>query len=103
MGLLENSIRQKINEVLRPSHFELLNESGGHRVPLGSETHFRLIVVSPLFEGLGRVARHQRIYQLLTSEREQGLHALALWTYTPEEWKTSDLNRESPTCRGQTE
>lgn len=83
-------------------YLELENESHGHNVPKGSETHFRLIVVSAQFEGQSRVNRQRRVYELLADERSRGLHALALWTYTPDEWKKveTERDRSSPHCHG---
>lgn len=99
---IEASIRNKISLELKPEWFELENESHGHNVPRGSETHFRLVVVSSQFVGLSRVDRQRRIYDLLVAERAQGLHALALWTYTPEEWSKIEGARDlsSPHCHG---
>ncbi|PWU16204.1 MAG: BolA family transcriptional regulator [Bdellovibrio sp.] len=102
MGRIEDSIRQKVQKRFLPEWFELENESSGHRVPPGSETHFRLVVVSPAFQGFSRVDRQRQVYSLLSEEREQGLHALALWTYTPEEWQKvkEESDRRSPPCSG---
>ncbi len=97
---LETSIREKVTSALNPELLDLVNESSGHRVPVNSETHFKLTVVSENFRGLSRVQRHQKIYGLLESERGSGLHALALWTYTPDEWEKLDSKDKmvSPSC-----
>lgn len=99
---IEASIRSKITENLKPEWLELENESHTHNVPKNSETHFRLIVVSSLFTGLSRVDRQRKVYDLLNDERNQGLHALALWTYTPNEWAKIKASRDlsSPDCHG---
>lgn len=100
MGI-ESSIRKKVSEALNPQWLELENESHSHNVPPGSETHFRLVVVSQVFDGLSRVERQRRVYELLNEERAQGLHALALWTYTPAEWQAKgQASPDSPECRG---
>lgn len=97
---IENSIREKVDAALQPELLDLVNESSGHRVPVNSETHFKLILVAEVFQGLSRVQRHQKVYALLENERSQGLHALALWTYTPQEWaKLPDKDKlVSPAC-----
>ena len=82
------------------AHLEVINESNQHGVPPGSETHFKLVVVSPAFAGVRSVARHQQIYGLLSDEMPRGLHALALHTYTPEEWAASGAAPSSPNCLG---
>lgn len=97
---IETSIRDKVSQALNPELLDLVNESSGHRVPANSETHFKLILVAQAFQGLTRVQRHQKVYGLLENERSQGLHALALWTYTPEEWDQlpSKDKMVSPSC-----
>lgn len=39
----------------QPVYFEVINESGGHNVPKGSETHFRIVVVSSQFDDLNLI------------------------------------------------
>jgi acid stress-induced BolA-like protein IbaG/YrbA len=54
----------------------------------GGGDHFQVFVVSPSFEGKGLVDQHQIVYgalkEAMGSER---IHALALKTFTPEQWK----------------
>ena len=54
----------------------------------GGGDHFQVLVVSSSFEGKGLVEQHQIVYgalkESLGSER---IHALALKTYTPEQWQ----------------
>lgn len=50
-GPIETSIRTKISKALSPAHLEVINESTMHNVPPGSETHFKVVVVSEEFEG----------------------------------------------------
>lgn len=54
----------------------------------GGGDHFQVVVVSPSFEGKGLVDQHQMVYgalrEALGSER---IHALALKTYTPDQWE----------------
>jgi len=51
----------------------------------GGETHYTVLVVSPAFRGLSRVARHRAVNAALAAEFGAGLHALALTLRTPEE------------------
>ncbi len=55
---VQQSIQTKIAAALGPSHLEVVNESHMHSVPPGSESHFRVVVVSDRFEGLPLVRRH---------------------------------------------
>ena len=47
---VETSIRQKLTDELDPEHLEIINESYMHNVPKGSETHFKVTVVSNKFK-----------------------------------------------------
>ncbi|VEN39226.1 unnamed protein product [Callosobruchus maculatus] len=47
---VEQSIRKKLTEHLGVSHLEVINESYMHNVPKGSETHFKVVVVSDKFD-----------------------------------------------------
>ncbi|WP_439858841.1 BolA family protein [Pseudomonas sp. MBLB4136] len=82
---------------LQPQHLEVLDES--HMHSRGLETHYKAVIVSPQFSGLNAVKRHQKVYASLGELMSQ-LHALALHTYTPEEWAQQGAAPESPTCRG---
>ena len=48
--VVENSIVDKLNTNLHPTHIDVINESYMHNVPKGSETHFKVVVVSKEFE-----------------------------------------------------
>jgi BolA protein len=72
-----------------------------HSVPPGAESHFRVLVVSERFAGQGLVTRHRALNQLLREELQGGLHALALHTWTPEEWfEKGGAAPQSPPCLG---
>jgi BolA protein len=51
----------------------------------GGETHYSVLVVSPAFAGMNRVARSRAAHAALEAEFKGGLHALALRLLTPEE------------------
>jgi BolA protein len=95
----QNAIEQAVRDVFSPLHIELVNESYMHSVPAGSESHFKLVLVTDQFAGLRAVARHQKVYVAL-GELMQQIHALALHTYTPEEWQLQAIAPESPKCLG---
>ncbi|KAG0142992.1 hypothetical protein CROQUDRAFT_661807 [Cronartium quercuum f. sp. fusiforme G11] len=91
---VEASIKAKLTELLQPTFLEVINESHLHAhhsamraIGGGSgETHFSVRVISAAFNGLGRLARHRKIYAALNHEfTERGLHALSLKAFTPEE------------------
>jgi stress-induced morphogen len=96
---METSIRAKLESAFAPTYLEIENESHKHSRG-GSETHFRLIVVSPKFEGLSRVDRQRQVSNLFDTERSEGLHALSQRTFTPAEWSEmkDKLTLKSPAC-----
>ncbi|CCG42022.1 BolA family protein [Magnetospirillum molischianum] len=51
----------------------------------GDGDHYSALVVSPSFNGLSRVRRHQAVYDALGGKMGGELHALMLKTLTPEE------------------
>lgn len=52
----------------------------------GEGDHFEAIVVSGQFEGCTMVQQHQMVYATLGDRMGGEIHALALHTYTPDEW-----------------
>ncbi|GBQ52030.1 stress response and cell division protein BolA [Komagataeibacter sucrofermentans DSM 15973] len=49
------------------------------------ESHYNVLIVSPAFEGVGRVQRSRLVHNLLADEFAGGMHALSLVLRTPEE------------------
>ncbi len=98
---IQQSIESKLAASLDPLHIEVINESGNHNVPQGSESHFKVVLVSHAFEGRPMLARHRMVYAALSDELAGPVHALALHTYTPEQWRAADEGApDSPLCRG---
>lgn len=98
---IQTTIENKIREQLAPVHFEVMNESHMHNVPPGSESHFKVVVVTELFEGSSLVQRHQKVNGVLASELQNDIHALAMQTLTPSEWTArGGVTPDSPDCHG---
>jgi len=57
------------------------------------DDHFEMCVTSPAFTGKSKVAQHQMVYQALGDHMRSRIHALALKTYTPEQWQQME-NKE---------
>ncbi|PLW83118.1 BolA family transcriptional regulator [Kineobactrum sediminis] len=94
-------IQARLEADLAPLHLEVANESDQHSVPPDSETHFRVVVVSDAFAGQRKVARHQRVYGVLEAQLKGPVHALALHTFTPDEWQARQQSAPaSPDCLG---
>lgn len=97
---LEDDITHKIQQSLQPEYLEVTNESHMHNVPPGSESHFKVVVVTDAFTGKMLVARHRILNQLLADELAGPIHALALHTMTPAEWSDKGAAPASPPCMG---
>lgn len=98
---VQQDIERQLEAAFSPDFIEVVNESSQHNVPANSETHFRVVLVSGAFEQLARVACHQRVYEALAEQMEGPVHALALHTYSPDQWRQrSQAAPESPECLG---
>lgn len=97
---VERAIRTKLTNVLEPEHLEVHNESHMHAVPPGSESHFRVLVVSPRFEGLSLLQRHRLVNEALREELSSCVHALAIQAKTPQQWDSNPTLVKSPPCLG---
>lgn len=98
---IQQIIESKISERLNPAHLEVRNESSMHNVPPGSESHFKVTVVSEQFEGKSLLMRHRMLNEALAEELAGPVHALALHTMTPTEWaKKGGEVPDSPLCHG---
>jgi len=97
---IQQTITSKLEQALSPEHLEVINESHMHNVPEGSESHFKVVIVSDAFKDKMLLARHRMVNKALQEELEGGVHALALHTLTMEEWFEKGKAPESPPCEG---
>lgn len=85
----EARLREKLMIALEPTRLDIINESelhAGHRSsPNTGESHFRILIVSPMFKGVSRVGRHRMVNDAIGEELKGAIHALALSTYAPGE------------------
>ncbi|MDE0063416.1 MAG: BolA/IbaG family iron-sulfur metabolism protein [Gammaproteobacteria bacterium] len=94
-------IERKLAEALEPDHLEVVDESGGHNVPPGSESHFKVVLVAQAFAGERLLNRHRMVNAVLAEELAHDIHALAIHTYTRDEWRRRFGNAPlSPPCLG---
>ena len=86
---VDTEIRERLMVALEPTRLDIENESelhAGHRSSPGTgESHFRILIVSPMFTGVSRVGRHRMVNDAIAEELKGGIHALALQTYAPGE------------------
>lgn len=98
--MIENRIKSKLLEAFSPEKLEVINESHQHNVPDGSESHFRVLLVSNEFVGLRQIQRQQKVYQALSEEIAGPVHALTMQTLTLDEWQADQTINTSPECMG---
>jgi BolA protein len=85
----KDTITQKLNRAFAPDSIDVTDEShlheghAGHRP--GGETHFRVHIVSPAFQGKSRIDRHRMINTALAAELAGSVHALAIKALAPGE------------------
>lgn len=98
---VQQTIVDKLNQHFAPLFIEVLNESHMHNVPANSETHFKVTLVSDSFQGKRLIQRHRAVNELLADELAGPVHALALHTFTQEDWaKKQGISPSSPNCLG---
>ena len=84
---LSADIRERLAS-LEPQSIHLLDESGrhvGHAGAAAGGSHFQLVIVSPRFAGLDKLARHRLIYAALGTLMQREIHALAIQALAPDE------------------
>ena len=95
-GVVAAAIRAKLEAGFSPVSLEIIDESHKHaghahaterpgRAGAAGETHFKVKVVSPAFEGKSRIERHRAINALLAAELGAGVHALSIDAKAPGE------------------
>tara|TARA_B100000700_G_C14518297_1_gene611896 strand:+ start:258 stop:536 length:279 start_codon:yes stop_codon:yes gene_type:complete len=80
-----------INEIKSIIQSELPDAKAVVYSPRQDDHHFEAIVISAEFETLSLVKQHQRVMNALKTRFETDLHALALKTFTPQQW---DQNKD---------
>lgn len=86
---IRERIETKLTAAFAPERLVITDESDRHAGHAGhqpgGETHFRVEIVTAAFDGLTRVMRQRRVYEVLAEELAERVHALALVTRTPAE------------------
>lgn len=89
MTTLKDWITRTLEERIAPTRLDVEDESHRHAGHAGwregGETHFRIDVVSPAFQGKSRVERHRLVNDMLREAFSRGLHALAIKARAPGE------------------
>jgi len=86
-------MREKLMAAFAPNLLVIQDDSSRHAGHSGAtradgsegETHFSIRIVSAQFAGLSRVERQRRVYDVLSQELSDQVHALSLTALSPAE------------------
>ena len=99
MGM-QQIIEQKPESAFSPEFLAVENETHMHNVPPDADSHFKVTVVTNEFKDLMLIKRHRLVNKVLEDEIQQ-IHALALHTFTNDEWfEKAGKVVASPPCEG---
>ena len=97
---MQETIENKLKNAFEPIHLEVENETHRHNVPPDAESHYKVTLVSNAFDGLTLIKQHRAVNEALKDELPR-IHALALHTYTPDQWfERTEKSPQSPPCLG---
>lgn len=96
---MQDSITEKLTTAFSPEVLSVENESHMHSGP-ATESHFKVTIVTDAFDGERLINRHRAVNKALADELQR-IHALALHTYTSDEYfNRAGQAPESPPCEG---
>ncbi len=82
LGPIGKIMESKLQDALKPSYLELIDESNQHHGHSGAhpsgESHYRVRIAAEVFKGKSRVAQHRLVNEVLAVELKQRVHALAI-------------------------
>jgi BolA protein len=96
-GPIESQIINTLSTSMNLSSLKIINESFMHNVPKGSESHFKIVVVTNDFDNLSIIKRHKLIYKTLDNLMNK-IHALSIHAFNEEEFKLNPIILDSPEC-----
>lgn len=92
---MQEQIEQKLIRAFDPVHLEVIDESHEHKMPKGSQTNFRAVVVSEYFIGKSRNERHTKVYRALLEELDGLIKTFTVRTYDTRQWQGRDCSLPS--------
>jgi BolA protein len=85
---ITQEIEARLRQAIPVVALDLWDESEAHKGHAGAKGgggHFHLRLVSPVFEGKGRLARHRVVYDALQQWIPARIHALSIDARSPSE------------------
>lgn len=84
---IEDILRNRIEEKLETTEYQIMNESHLHAGHAGSpgtgHSHFQIHIQSPLFQGKSRVESQRIVYDLFDDLLKKDIHAMSLKLSAP--------------------
>lgn len=100
-GPVQQLMQTQLTEAFAPSALEIENESYKHSVPKGSESHFKVFIVSDKFEGVKLLQRHRMVNAAVADLLESKVHALSIKAKTPSQAAAGGATiQTTPNCKG---
>jgi len=81
-------IQEHLQRTFAPIVCQLTDESAlhaGHAGARGGAGHYRLMLISAVFQGQNRISRHRLVYDCLRDMMQTEIHALAITALAPSE------------------
>ncbi len=81
-------ISKRLKEAFKPETLGVVDEGHLHEGHAGARDgrgHFRVLIISEVFEGKQMIERHRMIYRELDEMMKVDIHALAIDAWTPDE------------------
>ena len=89
MGAVTEQLERKLTDAFAPARLTIGDDSARHAghagARQGGESHFNVVIVSALFEGVSRVQRQRMVYSALAEELAGPVHALSVKALAPGE------------------
>ncbi len=82
-------IRRRIETEFAPESVQIEDEGHlhvGHEGAKGGLGHFRVLIVSDMFQGKPLIKRHRLVYQAMGDLMQSDIHALTIEAFTPDEF-----------------
>ncbi|GGD48096.1 BolA/IbaG family iron-sulfur metabolism protein [Erythrobacter arachoides] len=88
-GQVATEIETLLQQALSPTRLKVINDSARHHGHAGDdgtgESHFTVVIETPVFEGKNRLARQRMVLAALGDIPGQRVHAFAMKCLTPGE------------------
>jgi len=91
MTLKSQALDRILREAFSPQFLAVEDDSAKHAGHAGARAgggHFQVTLVAAAFEGKSLVEQHRLVYAALQPQMGGEIHALALQTFSPSQWKT---------------